>query len=186
MKQLALLILLTLSGCQSGQDKEVVLRQGDQDGAILVGLRSDRPSVQFSMYFAKSDNSTGISVERGAPMLGGPETNVNKYFVFKVAPGDYTLREFRQWIGRGNEIICFAYGTDKFTVTPGEVTYIGDYVYSFDQNARFKSLTRETNDAAAKAALSDFSYVSAPFRAAEPQLVGFTPTRATFLAPYAC
>ncbi len=129
---LALAVLLQLQGCAGTRPMEAGGTPGSGRAVIVYGIRVDSPwrAPQFQVALDAYDVREGAleidcwgSKRTLASVPGVPDST--KYFSFEVSPGDYVYG------GWGRELRG---GSKYFSVLEGQVAYVGEFVYTQDND----------------------------------------------------
>lgn len=194
-------ICVLLIGCSSTQqrtaevDEEIEFGPADEASLVVIGTRANHfDSRDYLLIWRKIDpisgnltrekvNSFQVSRSEWEVATTWDGLRGQRYHFVKVAPGTYALADLFQKTANDNWHTTFRPTTDAFTVSAGEIAYIGDYMFAFpeDKGALFSPTTTRAKlrrdgfaVESAEAALLEMPNVEGELVLREPEKIDLT------------
>lgn len=129
--KLPLIALGVIVTAAAGASAEAQQRLRDGEGGVVFSYTQPnfgrvRPLATFT--FAEIDPETGALAPDGETSRHTPQVKDWPLTRVRLEAGSYVLRDIYLY-GGGSSAYCFASGTLRFDVTPGEVTYLGHLTF---------------------------------------------------------
>jgi hypothetical protein len=128
----AFLGLLLLGGCTGAADNNISFGADSPKALAVIGLEGlDRWGENGVTLIFRGIDASGATDRRSFSVGNGGGWITNRpaeYFVVEAEPGSYIAEMTLSTIGSERSYVRYCDGTWKFTLAPGQVTHIGNFL----------------------------------------------------------